>query len=191
MVRALHPPREFCVHPFLRPSSFGFLMGCDHNPKKKPVRAAERNIHPYAYSCRHTVQEDVAVNFRPAECKQMTRSELRDQLKMEPTDMEILLHLARNVKVGIPVPPADEAEAIIAELNAALDRLEDSHTLFGGGIEAVAFEHPGKRRRSALAHTIAAGGAVVDALKTVWRLGLARTNCKDCNQAHQRAEIHQ
>ena len=61
---------------------------------------------------------------------------------------------------------ADEAEAVVAELNAALDRLEESHTLFGGGIETVAFEHPGKRRRSALAHTIAAGETVVGALKT-------------------------
>jgi len=61
---------------------------------------------------------------------------------------------------------ADEAEAVVAELNAALDRLEESHTLFGGGIETVAFEHPGKRRRSALAHTIAAGETVAVALKT-------------------------
>jgi hypothetical protein len=70
-------------------------------------------------------------------------------------------------KIGVEViVVADEAEAVVAELNAALDRLEESHTLFGGGIEAVAFEHPGKRRRSALAHTIAAGGTVVAALKT-------------------------
>ena len=61
---------------------------------------------------------------------------------------------------------ADEAEALVAELNAALDRLEESHTLFGGEIEAVAFEQPGRRRRPALAHTIAAGGTVVGALKT-------------------------
>jgi hypothetical protein len=61
---------------------------------------------------------------------------------------------------------ADEAEAVVAELNAALDQLEESHTLFGGGIETVAFEHPGKRRRSALAHTIAAGETAVGALKT-------------------------
>jgi hypothetical protein len=70
-------------------------------------------------------------------------------------------------KIGVEViVVADEAEAVVAELNAALDRLEESHTLFGGGIETVAFEHPGKRRRSALAHTIAAGGTVVGALKT-------------------------
>jgi hypothetical protein len=61
---------------------------------------------------------------------------------------------------------ADEAEAVIAGLNAALDQLEESHTLFGGGIETVAFEHSGKRRRSALGHTIAAGETVVGALKT-------------------------
>jgi hypothetical protein len=51
---------------------------------------------------------------------------------------------------------ADEAEAVVAELNASLDRLEERHTLFGGGIETVAFEHPGTWRRSALAHTLAA-----------------------------------
>jgi hypothetical protein len=61
---------------------------------------------------------------------------------------------------------AEEAEAVVAELNAALDQLEESHTLFGGGIETVAFEHPGKRRSSALAHTIAAGETVVGALRT-------------------------
>jgi acyl-CoA hydrolase len=28
---------------------------------------------------------------------------------------------------------ADEADAVVAELNTALDRLEEKHTLFGGG----------------------------------------------------------
>jgi hypothetical protein len=51
-------------------------------------------------------------------------------------------------------------------LNAALDQLEETHALFGGEIETTAFEHPGKRRKSALGHTIAAGGTVVGALKT-------------------------
>jgi hypothetical protein len=60
---------------------------------------------------------------------------------------------------------ADEAEAVVAELNAALDWLEESHTLFGGGIEAVAFEHKGTRRRSALTHTIAAGEKVAVAVR--------------------------
>jgi hypothetical protein len=56
---------------------------------------------------------------------------------------------------------ADEAELVVAELNAALDRLEEKHTLFGGGIETVAFEHAGTRKRSALAHTIAASEKTV------------------------------
>ena len=73
--------------------------------------------------------------------------------------------LYKRISVEVIVV-ADEAEAVVAELNVALDRLEESHTLFGGGIETVAFEHPGKRRRSALAHTIAAGETVVGALKT-------------------------
>jgi hypothetical protein len=60
---------------------------------------------------------------------------------------------------------ADEADAAVAELSAALDRLEETHTLFGGEIDAVAFEHPGKRKRSALAHTIAAGKTAAVAVK--------------------------
>jgi hypothetical protein len=59
---------------------------------------------------------------------------------------------------------ADEAEAVVAELNAAFDRLEETHTLFGGGIETVAVDHPGTRKRSALAHTIAAGETAVRAV---------------------------
>ena len=73
--------------------------------------------------------------------------------------------LYKKISVEVIVV-ADEAEAVVAELNVALDRLDESHTLFGGEIEAVAFEHPGKRRKSALAHTIAAGGTVAGALKT-------------------------
>jgi hypothetical protein len=61
---------------------------------------------------------------------------------------------------------ADEAEEVVAELNAALDQLEEKHTLFGGGIETVVIEHPGTRKRSALAHTMAAGETVAGALRT-------------------------
>jgi hypothetical protein len=60
---------------------------------------------------------------------------------------------------------ADEAEAVIAELNAALDRLEERHTLFGGGIEAVAFEHSGRKKRSALTHTMIAGETAARAVR--------------------------
>jgi hypothetical protein len=61
---------------------------------------------------------------------------------------------------------ADEAEAVVEELNLTLNQLEERHTIFGGEIEAVAFEHTGTRKRSALAHTLAAGGTVAAALKT-------------------------
>ena len=61
---------------------------------------------------------------------------------------------------------ADEAEAVVAELESALDRLEEQHTLFGGGIETVAFKHSGIRKKSALAHTMAAAGTAAAAVKT-------------------------
>jgi len=60
---------------------------------------------------------------------------------------------------------ADEADAVVAELNATLDVLEERHTLFGGGIETVAVEHSGTRKRSALAHTMAAGETAVRAAR--------------------------
>ncbi len=60
---------------------------------------------------------------------------------------------------------ADDADAVVAELNAALDRLEQKHTLFGGEIETIAFDHPGTRKRSALAHTLAAGETAAVALR--------------------------
>jgi hypothetical protein len=61
---------------------------------------------------------------------------------------------------------ADEAEAVIEELKGALDLLDERNTVFGGGIETVAFEHSGTRKRSALAHTMAAGETVAVALRT-------------------------
>jgi hypothetical protein len=60
---------------------------------------------------------------------------------------------------------ADEAEAVVADLNAALDRLEEKHTLFGGGIETFPIEHRGTRKRSALAHTMAASETVAGAVR--------------------------
>jgi hypothetical protein len=61
---------------------------------------------------------------------------------------------------------ADEADSVVTELNLALDRLEEKHTLFGGEIESAVFEHSGKLKRSALAHTIAAGESVAVAVRT-------------------------
>jgi hypothetical protein len=61
---------------------------------------------------------------------------------------------------------ADEADAVVAELNVAFDQMEERHTLFGGGLEIVAFEHSGTPKRSALAHMVAAGKTVEDAVRT-------------------------
>jgi hypothetical protein len=61
---------------------------------------------------------------------------------------------------------ADDAEAVAGELNASLDRLEERHTIFGGGIETVAVEHPGTRKRSALLHTVVAGEAAAAVVRT-------------------------
>jgi hypothetical protein len=72
----------------------------------------------------------------------------------------------------------DDAEAVVEELNATLDRLEEGHPIFGGEIETIVVEQPGRRRRSALTHTKAAaetaviavkgaGGKVVDAFRKV------------------------
>ena len=73
--------------------------------------------------------------------------------------------LYKKINVELVVV-ADDADAVVAELNAALDRLEERHTLFGGEIDAVAFKHSGKRKKSALAHTLAAGETVAGALRT-------------------------
>jgi hypothetical protein len=59
----------------------------------------------------------------------------------------------------------DEAEAVVAELNSTLDRLEVEHAIFGGEIETVAVEEPGPRRKSALTHTTDAVETAVDAVK--------------------------
>ncbi len=73
--------------------------------------------------------------------------------------------LYKKINVELVVV-ADEAEAVVAKLNTALDRLEEKHTLFGGGIETVDFKHRETRKRSALAHTMAAGETVADAMRT-------------------------
>lgn len=73
----------------------------------------------------------------------------------------------RYKKINVElVVVADEAEAVVAELNVALDQIEERHTLFGGGIDAVAFEHTGTRKRSALAHTLATGETIAALLRT-------------------------
>jgi hypothetical protein len=74
---------------------------------------------------------------------------------------------------------ADDTQAVIADLNTALDQLDERHTIFDGGIETIAVNHRGTRKRSALAHTLVAGetasaavraaggGSVAAALRTI------------------------
>ena len=68
--------------------------------------------------------------------------------------------LYKKINVELIVP-ADEAEQVVAGLNTALDQLEERHALFGGGIEVVAVDHPGTRKRAALAHTLAAAETAI------------------------------
>ena len=70
----------------------------------------------------------------------------------------------RKINVEIIVF-ADEADAVVAELNSAIDRLEDAHTIFGGDIEAVPVETVCARRKSALMYPLAAGGSAAAAVK--------------------------
>jgi hypothetical protein len=60
---------------------------------------------------------------------------------------------------------ADEAASVIAELNEAIDQLEEKHTIFGGEIDIVAVQHDGKRRKSALRHALAAGEMAAAAIR--------------------------
>jgi hypothetical protein len=60
---------------------------------------------------------------------------------------------------------SEEAEAVVSELNLAIDRLEETHTIFGGAIETVPVDHTGTRRKSALRHTLDAGNTATSAVK--------------------------
>jgi hypothetical protein len=73
--------------------------------------------------------------------------------------------LYKKVNLELIVPAA-EADAVVAELDAALDRIEEQHMLFGGGTETALIEHSGSRRKSALWHTLRAGKTALGAVKT-------------------------
>lgn len=64
---------------------------------------------------------------------------------------------------------ADEAQEVVAALNSSLDLLGETHAIFGGEIEMAPFEHRGRQKKSALAHTIAAGQTATGALRTARR----------------------
>jgi hypothetical protein len=60
---------------------------------------------------------------------------------------------------------SEERDAVVAELNSAIDRIEESYTVFGGAIETVPVEHSGARRKSALRHTLQAGSTASAAVR--------------------------
>jgi hypothetical protein len=73
--------------------------------------------------------------------------------------------LYKKVNLELIVPAA-EADAVVAKLDAALDRMEEEHMLFGGRTETVLIEHSGTHRKSALSHTLRAGKTAIGAIKT-------------------------
>jgi hypothetical protein len=60
---------------------------------------------------------------------------------------------------------SEQADAVVAELNAAIDRLDETYTIFGGDIETAPVEHSGRRRNSALRHTVDAGNTATSAVR--------------------------
>ena len=70
----------------------------------------------------------------------------------------------RKINVELVVE-AEETVAVVADINDALDRIEEKRALFGGDIQIAPVRHPSRRKRSAFAHTTAAGETVTDALR--------------------------
>lgn len=60
---------------------------------------------------------------------------------------------------------SEEAEGVVADLNSAIDQLEETRAIFGGAIESTPVAHSGTRRKSALRHTLDAGNAAASAVK--------------------------
>lgn len=60
---------------------------------------------------------------------------------------------------------SEESDAVVAELTSAIDRLEETHTIFGGGIDTFPIKHTGVRKKSALRHVVGAGNTATSAVK--------------------------
>ena len=60
---------------------------------------------------------------------------------------------------------AEDADAVIADLNAMLDAMDEKHSIFGGEIETVAFTHSGTSKQSALTHTVNASETAIKAAR--------------------------
>jgi aryl-alcohol dehydrogenase-like predicted oxidoreductase len=61
---------------------------------------------------------------------------------------------------------SEEANAVAAELNSAIDLIEESHAIFGGEIETGPMEHCRARRTSALTHSLHAQNVATKAVKS-------------------------
>lgn len=61
---------------------------------------------------------------------------------------------------------SEEADAVVARLNSAIDVIEESHAIFGGEIEVVALEHSGTPRKSALRQVLDARKVATAAVKS-------------------------
>ena len=61
---------------------------------------------------------------------------------------------------------SDAADAVVAELNSGIDRLEEAYAIFGGEIETIPVAHSGTRKKSVLRHTLDAGNAATSTLKS-------------------------
>jgi hypothetical protein len=59
----------------------------------------------------------------------------------------------------------EEKDAVVAELNLTINHLEETHTIFGGGIESVPVKTSGPRRKSALTHVLDARITATSAVK--------------------------
>jgi nitrogen regulatory protein PII len=70
----------------------------------------------------------------------------------------------QKITVEVVVHPED-ADAVISQLNSALDRLEETYEIFDGAIETAPVSHSGTRRKSALRHTLNAGNTAASGIK--------------------------
>lgn len=70
----------------------------------------------------------------------------------------------QKLSIEMVVFPED-ADAVIAALNSAIDRIDETYTIFGGEIETAPIEHSGTRRKSALRHALDARKTATSAVR--------------------------
>ena len=64
---------------------------------------------------------------------------------------------------------SEESDAVVADLNSAIDRIEETYTIFGGDIETSPIEHRGTQRKTALRHVLDAGEKAASSVKLAAR----------------------